>query len=349
MSPRVSVLLPVRDAAPWLEAALGSLERQTFRDFEVVAVDDGSTDGCGEMLVAKQRQDERFRVFRRPPEGLVSALNFGLERCRAPLVARMDADDVTHTHRLARQVRALREAPGLDVVSCRVRCFPCTVVERGMRLYEGWLNSLLEHGEILRERFAESPIPNPTFLMRREWIERIGGWREGVAGERWPEDYDFWLRLAAAGARFGKVDQVLHFWREHPQRATREDPRYGKDRFLACKAWHLARGPLAAPPGSSTGRSVVVWGAGPTGRRLVRELERWGVGARVFVDVDPAKIGRRPRGVEVVAPEALPALLGGPEPPVVLAAVAARGGRQQVRERLQGLGLVEGEGFWCAA
>lgn len=350
--PLVSVLLPVRDAAPWLQAALDSLARQTFADFEVVAVDDGSTDGSGELLAARAGADPRFRVLRQSRRGVVPALNRGLARCRGEWVARMDADDVAHARRLELQVHALTADPSLDAVCSLVRFFPCTAVERGLRLYETWLNGLVTHEEILRERFVECPVPNPTGTVRRRLLECLGGWREGPPGgsgedpgERWPEDYDQWLRLAAAGARLAKVRRVLHFWREHPERATHTDPRYGKDRFLACKAHHLAQGPLAE---SLTGtRGVVIWGAGPTGRRMARELERRGVEIRAFVDIDPGKVGRQVRGREVVAPAALPERLGAGT--VVLAAVAARGARDPVRRALNRLGLVEGEGYWCVA
>lgn len=347
--PRVSVLLPVRDAAPWLDAALDSLERQSFTDFEVVAVDDGSTDASGDLLDARAVRDTRFRVFHRPAvdphPGLVAALDEGLARCRGELVARMDADDVAHRRRLELQVAALDGDPSLDVVSCLVRFFPRQTVERGMRRYERWLNRLVTHEAIHRERFVESPVPNPTVLVRRETLERVGSWRDadGGGGALWPEDYDLWLRMAEAGARFSKVARVLHYWREHPGRVTHRDDRYGKHRFLACKAHHLARGPL------TTAERVVVWGAGPTGRRFARELERRGVRIGAFVDIDPAKVGRRVRGREVVAPETLPGLLEQEGSTVVLAAVAARGARERIRRRLRALALVEGEGYWCVA
>lgn len=347
--PRVSVLLPVRDAGPWLEAALDSLARQSYTDFEVVAVDDGSGDGSGDLLAARAARDSRFRVLHRPRTdphpGLVPALDAGLARCRGELVARMDADDVAHARRLELQIAALDRDPSLDVVSCLVRFFPDTAVERGMRRYERWLNRLVTHEAIHRERFVESPVPNPTVLVRREALERVGSWRDvhGGRGGLWPEDYDLWLRMVAAGARFSKVARVLHFWREHPGRVTHRDDRYGKDRFLACKAHHLARGPLASA------ERVVVWGAGPTGRRLARELERREVVIDAFVDVDPAKIGRRVRGRKVVTPEALAGLLERPGETVVLATVAARGARDRIRGRLEDLGLTEGAEYWCVA
>ncbi len=336
-APRVSVLLPVRDAGPYLEACRRSLERQTLADHEVVAVDDGSTDGSGEALDRWAALNPRVRVVHLPPSGLVPALNAGLALCRAPLVARMDADDACHPRRLELEVALLDERAEVGVAGCLVRHVPVHRVAGGTRRYEAWLNGLIEHEAMARERFVESPLPHPTAVVRREVLERAGGWRD----LGWPEDHDLWLRLFAAGVRFAKVPRVLHFWRDHPRRLTRTDPRYARAAFLAMKAHHLARGPLAG------GRRAVIWGAGPTGRRLARELEREGVVLGGFVDIDPRKVGREVRGVPVVDPGGLDRLLV--PGTVVLAAVAAWGGRERVRSALAARGLAEGRDFWCVA
>ena len=131
------------------------------------------------------------------------------------------------------------------------------------------------------------------------------------------------------------------FWREHPERLTRVDPRYSTDAFLRCKAHFLVAGPLA------DAARIVVWGAGRTGRRLSRLLIEAGRSIEAFVDIDPAKIGRTLRGRPVLPPDGLDSLLESGT--VVLAAVASRGARQLIRSRLAALGLIEGDDFWCVA
>ena len=127
--------------------------------------------------------------------------------------------------------------------------------------------------------------------------------------------------------------------REGPGRAFRTDARYDKESFRRCKAHHLARGPLTG------GQPVWMWGAGIGGKKLARALEGEGVTIRAFVDVDPKKIGRERRGRPILPPEELR-----PEPgEMILAAVAARGVRGEVRERLRSLGFAEGVDFICAA
>ncbi len=333
--PLVSVLLPVRDGLPFLRLAIASLARQTERRHEVVAVDDGSSDGSGAVLDEWAARDPRVRVLYRPAAGLVAALNAGLAVCRAPLVARLDADDACHPRRLERQLALLAAEPRVGVVSCLVRCVPRHRIATGFRLFEAWLNDLFDHEDIARERFVDAPVVHPSVVMRRDLLERHGGWRD--CG--WAEDHDLWLRLLQAGVGFAKVPEVLYFWRDHDDRLTRRDARYGKQRFLELKAHFLARGPLAG------GVRTLVWGAGPTGRRLARTLAAEGVQVAAFVDIDPRKLGGAVRGAPVVSPAELSGLL---QPgSVVLAAVASRGARGLVRARLVQLGLTEGADFWC--
>ncbi|MFH1464575.1 MAG: glycosyltransferase [Pseudomonadota bacterium] len=239
-APCVSVLLPVYDAAPTLSQALSSLWAQTFTRFEVVAVDDGSEDGCGDLLRREAGRDSRLRPLFGPHAGLVPALNRGLQACRGRYVARMDADDLAHPERLARQVELLEATPAVSVASCLVESFPRHQVGEGFRIYEAWLNSLVSHTDICREIFIESPIPHPTAVMRRLELLQLGGYRD----VGWPEDYDLWLRYRAAGKVFAKVPQVLLWWREHGGRLTHTDRRYSVENFLRAKAHFLAAGPL---------------------------------------------------------------------------------------------------------
>jgi len=337
--PAVSVLLPCYNAEGTLAEALESLAGQTFTDLEVVAVDDGSQDGTPRLLEAWAARDPRFRFIRLPHAGIIRALNAGLQACRAPYIARMDADDRAHPQRLALQVEHLEQHPETAVVGCLVEAFPKGEVRGGFQVYLEWLNSLVSDEQIRREFFVESPLAHPSVVFRREWVERAGGYQE----RGWPEDYDLWLRLYLAGARFAKVPRVLLQWRESPGRLTRSDSRYSLENFLRAKAHYLPRGPLAGR------ETVFIWGAGMVGRRLSKHLLREGAPLVAFFDIDPRKIGRTRRGLPVLPPEALPEQWGRYERPALLAAVGARGARRLIRARLEGLGLREGQDWWCAA
>jgi glycosyltransferase involved in cell wall biosynthesis len=335
--PLVSVLLPVRDAGPYLKDCIASIERQTLQEYEVIAVDDGSTDGSGKVLDDWAVQDERVKVLHRAESGLVETLNAGLELCTAPFVARMDADDISHPKRFELQVAEFEELPWVGVVSSLVRHFPWSGVGEGYRVYERWLNSLLTPEQISRERFVESPVPHPSAMVRREVFEDAGGYRD----ENWAEDFDLWLRLFEAGVTFTKVEKYLYFWREHAERLTRVDSRYSVENFLRCKAKFLLNGPLA------NRQRVVIWGAGQTGRRISKHLLRDGAPVEAFVDIDPEKIGSTLRGIPIIAFDELRAMMG--PGVVVLAAVGSRGARALIREQLRNIGLREGWNFWCVA
>ena len=171
--PAVSVLMPCYNAAATLSEALDSLASQTLGDFEVVAVDDGSTDATGEILSAWAAQDSRVRVLSQTHQGIITALNAGLRLCHAPYIARMDADDRAFPERLERQAAYLDAHPEIAVISSLVKAFPDKVVRQGYRIYIQWLNSLVTDEDIRREMFVESPLANPSIMMRRDWFERM--------------------------------------------------------------------------------------------------------------------------------------------------------------------------------
>jgi glycosyltransferase involved in cell wall biosynthesis len=338
-TPAVSVLMPCRDAASTLEAAITSLVGQSLSDFELVVVDDGSGDATAEQLAAWAQRDRRLRLLRIEARGIIPALNAGLQACRAQIIARMDADDIAEPNRLQAQFEMLRARPDLAAVGCLVAGYPPERLAEGFRLYIEWQNRLTEPEAIAREMFIESPLVHSSMSIRREWLERLGGYQE----RGWPEDYDLWLRMHIAGARFAKVPVVLLYWRDRPDRLTRTDPRYSVENFLRAKAHYLVRGPLGGRD------AVVVWGAGQMGRRLAKHLQREGAPLAAFVDIDPHKVGRKRRGCPIVAPESLPEVWRRYRRPALLACVGSRGARQLIREQLEAGGLSEGEDWWAAA
>lgn len=335
----VSVVMPCFNAADTLSEALESLTSQTLVDFELIAVDDGSSDATASILKQWAVMDARIRPIFQPHSGIVIALNNGWRACQSPLIARMDADDLAHPERLERQVAFLDMNPEIGVVACCVEGYPQEEVRQGFMIYLDWQNSLLTDVDIRREMFVESPLAHPSVVIRQEWLSRVGGYQD----HGWPEDYDLWLRLYLAGARFAKLPEFLLHWREHPQRLTRQDSRYSLENFLRLKAHYLARGPLNGKG------AVLVWGAGMMGRRLSKHLLRQGVPLTAFVDIDPAKIGRTRGRLPVISPEELPAWWQAAEDPVVLAAVGARGARQLIRQHLNQLGLREARDWWSVA
>ncbi len=332
--PRLSVLLPARNAAATLDAALASLRRQTWSDWECVVVDDGSTDATGGAAAAVAAVDPRVTVVSTPPRGLVAALDTGLERCHGEYVARMDADDVMRRDRLALQVDALDRAPQLAAVGAHVRFFPRAGMSDGLRAYERWLNSVDSPARVRAEAFVESPVAHPTLLVRRSVLAAVGYRDRG-----WPEDYDLVLRLLAAGHEIGVVPRRLLGWRDGPGRLTRTHPAYGLDRITACKASFLADGFLAG------GERYLLWGYGGTGRALARALRGHRKHPSHVVEVHARRLGNVIHGAPVVPPAALADL---PRLPLV-ASVAGEAARGEIRAFLATLGWIETRDFVCAA
>ena len=331
--------MPCYDAAATLPDALDSLLAQTLQDFEIVAVDDGSSDDTPAILRTYARREPRLSILTQAHAGLVASLNTGLAACRAQIIARMDADDRSHPERLARQLAFLQANPQVALLACRVQAFPDQDVRQGLQGYLDWQNSLCSDADIRRQIFIESPFTHPSVAIRRVWLLRLGGYQD----HGWAEDYDLWLRLYLAGAQFAKLDDVLLEWRERPQRLTRTDSRYSLENFLRAKAHYLLHGPLS-------GRDAVfLWGAGIAGRRLGRQLLALGVPLVAYFDIAPRKIGSTRHGRPVLPPQALLDWWARFQHPVLLATVGARNARPIVRQRLVGFGLQEGLDWWGAA
>jgi glycosyltransferase involved in cell wall biosynthesis len=321
--PAISVLVPCRDAAATLRAAAASLMAQRHGDFEVLAVDDASTDDTPRILRQWARRDRRVRLLATaPPDtGLVAALRLALAHARGTFIARMDADDLAHPDRFGAQLAFLQAHPAVAACGSRVRYFPAEAVRDGARRYARWLNRLSTPAAVARDIFVECPIAHPALMARSDALRTVGGYHD----PGWPEDYDLVLRLWSAGHDLANVPALLLRWRESARRASRSDPRYDAAAFRRCKVHYLRRTLLAARDGA------VVWGAGPTGKAFARELLRQDVPLRAFVDLDPRKVGQTIHGAPVIPPGAV----DGYRDALVLAAVGSDQGRAEIRAVLR--------------
>jgi glycosyltransferase involved in cell wall biosynthesis len=319
--------MPARDAERTVRAAAVSILRQTERDLRLVVVDDGSRDGTAAVLARLAERDRRVLLVRGPGEGIAKALQRGLAHCDAEIVARMDADDVAHPLRLARQSEALAAAPSLAAVGSRVRLFPRRVLRPGMRRYGAWLDGVVTPDDVARDLLVEAPLVHPASLIRRAALEDVGGWRAGD----FPEDYDLWLRLWERGGLLANVPERLLAWRDSAGRLTRTDARYDLARHVALKCAYLRRTFLARS------REVAIWGAGDTGKAFADGLARHGVGVALFVDVDRRKIGSKRRDALVVSAEEVGRCRGVP----LIVAVGAPGARPLIRAELARQGFDE--------
>ena len=335
MPAAISVLLPVRDAAPYLPECIASLRAQTFLDFEVIAVDDGSTDESPRLLSAWATEDSRVSLVRQAPGGIVRALEAARAHARGRYLARMDADDIAEPARFAEQFALLEGHPDLAGCGAGVRYFPRAEVRDGSRRYEDWINEIRTPEDIERNLFIECPLAHPTFFLRTGVVAEVGGYVQ----RGWPEDYDLLLRLWRSGARLAAVDRVLLQWRIRDDRASVRHDAYTIEAFRRCKVHYLLDTLARDRDG------LVVWGAGPIGKVFAREVQEQGGTVRAFVDLDPRKIDQRIHGAPVI----LPSEIDRYRDCFSVAAVGQKGQRGRIREELESAGWREVTDFIAVA
>lgn len=328
----VAVLLPFHNAAATLGETLDSIQRQTLRDFTVIAVDDGSDDDSADIVRQRMHDDPRIHLLQPGRQGVVGAMNSALEACRSPLVARMDADDLMDAQRLELQCAYLQTHPEIALLGSRVEMFADSPLSDGLLEYIRWQNDCLTPQQIADNIYVELPIAHPTLMFRREAVITAGGYRDGD----FPEDYELLLRLHRRNERMAKLPQTLLQWRDSGSRLTRTDQRYSREAFDRIRAEYLTDDPRL-----HNGRPLVLWGAGRKSRKRAALMLEKGFRQLAWIDIDPRKIGNQIDGIPVVAPD----WLRREERPLVLNYVNNHGARELIATELEGMGYRQGEDF----
>jgi GT2 family glycosyltransferase len=212
-SPSISVVIPAYNQALYISEAVQSVLRQTYSDFELIVVDDGSTDETPDIL--GRIQDPRMRIIRQSNAGLSAARNTGLQESIAPFVTFLDSDDYFFSNKLEIQMKYLTEHPDIGMVVGRVRYIDPSG------------NTILEPDQsstslTLPDLLFENPICVSAILLRRSSLDMVGEFDESLHA---CEDFDLWLRLLDAGCQMAWVDQPVVCYRIHPDQMTRQSER----------------------------------------------------------------------------------------------------------------------------
>ncbi len=329
----VSVILPYYNAASTLERAVDSVLSQTLEDFELILVNDGSSDDSENAANKLARKDSRIKHISIPHGGVVVAMNQGIATARFALLARMDADDWMEKDRLLLQKKFLDENQSVGIVGCKVILEPDESVTDGMRVYIQWQNSLLSHEQITSNIYREMPLANPTIMLRRS-ILKAGLFCDGD----FPEDYEFQLRMYQNGVIFGKIEYEGHHWYDSCGRLTRSDSRYRREAFDCLKIQYLNNEDVLKS------RPIAFWGAGQNTRQRFRLLEETGIVPEFYIDVNPSKIGNRIHGIPVYPPEFLHGKNG--PGPFVLGLVANHGATEAMENFLLNAGYSPAQDYY---
>ena len=331
--PLVDIILPVLNAEKTIEQSINSILAQSETRWHLILVDNGSSDRCIELY--NGFKDRRITVVHEPRRGISFALNHGIKLATAPLVARMDADDIALPRRLESQIEYLNEHRDVGVVAGLVECHG-SELNQGIQLFVDWNNTLISHQDMLEARFIDVPLIHPSVMLRRNLFAKFGDY----STENVPEDYELWLRLFEKGVKFGKVPECSLHWRDHQERLTRKHQNYSQKAFEQVRVFYLCNLLRGLAPRK---KKLMIWGAGKHGRNLFKALKERSVDIQGFIDVAPNKINRPILGKPCVDYQTLTFA----EHQLILVAVRKRGARQEIIDFLTRRGGLQNEDFIC--
>lgn len=282
MPPLISIIMPVKNTASYLEECLDSILAQTYSNWELIAIDDHSTDTSAAILRNYADRDTRIQVWQNEGTGIIHALRTAYQKCKGTYITRMDSDDRMTSNKLDTlwSLLAATSEEGHIAIG-QVQYFSDQPLGNGFQRYERWLNSLTVAGKNYQDIYKECSIPSPCWMVHRKDLDKCGAFQS----ERYPEDYDLCFRFYQQGLKVIPCDKVLHHWRDYPTRTSRTDPHYSDNRFLEIKLDYFLQLDY------QTERTLLIWGAGKKGKWIAQELVNQQVPFH-WVCNNPNKIGQ---------------------------------------------------------
>lgn len=262
MSKKVSIIMPLRNGLPFIKETLQSVQNQTYENWELLITNDYSTDGSLSFLNAIKTIEPRIKVFQNKGKGIISALNNSYKNAQGTYITRMDADDIMAPKKLEKLVSLLENHGEKHVAIGAVKYFSTDGVQDGFLRYEKWLNDLTKTGKNYQEIYKECVVPSPSWMMFKKDFDSIGGFN----GDLYPEDYDLAFRMYENGIVVVPNAEILHYWRDHPSRASRNDKNYLDNTFFDLKVKYFKQ-----LEHDST-KTTVLWGCGKKGKKLAKTL-----------------------------------------------------------------------------
>lgn len=253
--------MPVFNAEQYLTECLSSIIHQTYQNWELIAINDFSTDGSLKLLSTFAQNDSRIKVFNNEHKGIINALRLAYSKSTGNLISRMDADDIMPKQKLEFLENALKNKEN-TVATGFVQYFSDGNVGNGYKKYEQWLNSLMQSENNFSEIYKECVIPSPCWLMAKATLNKIGAFDFDI----YPEDYDLCFRMYQHKLKVVNVKEICHLWRDHATRASRNDSNYANNTFIDLKCHYFLLVDY------NKNKELILWGAGTKGKQIAKYL-----------------------------------------------------------------------------
>lgn len=324
-NPLVSILIPFKNTDVFIEECLDSILTQTYTNWEVLAVDDNSSDESLTLVQRFSEKDSRIQVFQNLGSGIIEALRMAYLKSQGKFVTRMDSDDIMTPNKLEVMTNSLLKHGKGHLAIGQVKYFSDSGISNGYERYEDWLNQLTKSGSNYSEIYKECVIPSPCWMAYREDFDNCGAFKS----DSYPEDYDLAFRFYERGLQCIPCNELLHYWRDYDTRTSRTNEHYAQNYFLDIKLHYFLK--LDYTPK----RPFVVWGAGNKGKDIAKRLIKRQIDFHWVCD-NQKKIGKSIYGKEMQHFEYLKTL----ENPQCVITVANIEAQVIIRRFLDEFGLV---------
>ncbi len=322
-NPIISIIMPVQNTEAYLKVCLDSIIDQSYQAWELIAVNDHSTDLSKKILQSYAKQDDRIKTIDNPSSGIIAALVHGHKACSGRFICRMDSDDIMAPTKLNELLGPLLEHGAGHVASCGTVYFSeAFQLGNGYKRYADWINGIVESGDYWSDVYKECVIPSCCWMVHRSDFESIGGFNSN----QYPEDYDLCFRFYQAKFQIIGVNRPLHRWRDRADRISRISDIYKDNRFFDLKVDYF----LAIDHQES--RPLVLWGAGKNGKDLAKRLIHRGIDFH-WVCETSSKIGKDIYGIRMKGIDSFPQFKN----PQIIVAVSSPKDQQLVRSKLRAL------------
>ncbi len=333
-NPLISILTPFKSTEAFLEDCLNSILKQTYSNWELLIVDDSSTDSSNKIVEAFSKKDSRIILLKNSGSGIIDALKLALNKSNGELITRMDSDDVMQPNKLEVLANKLLTHGRKHVAIGLVNYFSEEGIKGGYKNYETWLNNLTKRGENYSEIYKECVIPSPCWMVYRSDLIACSAFNPNT----YPEDYDLAFRFYKHNYNCIPCDEVIHNWRDYSSRTSRTHIHYAENHFIDLKLHYFLELDY------NTNKKLVVWGAGNKGKVIAKKLIKEDISFDWICD-NPNKIGRDIYG-KILYPFSFLATIKDPQSIIT---VANKSAQKEIRDYMNKLEMkpIEDYIFFC--